>query len=331
MNIEITSRLSGGRLAMWRELMEKAGLTVSELAERTVLVFDGEELIAAGSRDGCVLKYLAVADTHRGEDLTSVVLSELRKDAFSDGHSHLFLYTKPENQYTFESLFFYPVVKSGSVLVMENRRDGLEKFLAALPRTSQSEVVGAAVMNCNPFTLGHKYLIERAADECDRVFIFVLSEDKSEFSAADRLEMVKRGTEHLENVTVLPTGPYLISSSTFPTYFLKDRERAKGAACEIDIEIFAQYLAPRLNITRRYVGTEPFSPLTAEYNKALKEKLTPRGVEVHEIERREHNGAPISASAVREMIRSGATEGLSELVPKATLEYLREKNKEKED
>lgn len=331
MNIEITSRLSGGRLEMWRELIDKAGLTAGECAERTVLVFDGEELVATGARDGCVLKYMAVKDSRRGEDLTSVVLTELRRDAFADGHSHLFLYTKPENRYTFEALFFYPVVETGSVLVMENKRDGLARFLAELPEAPTGGVIGAAVMNCNPFTLGHKYLIEHAASECRWVFVFVLSEDASEFTAEDRLEMVRRGTAHLKNVTVLPTGPYLISSSTFPTYFLKDRERAKGAACEVDIEIFVQHLVPRLGITRRYVGTEPLSRLTAEYNAAVKEKLPRRGIEVCEIERKSEGGTPISASAARELIKSRKLEVLRRYVPTTTLDYLTEKNYVKED
>ena len=326
MNFEITSHLFGNRLAMWRDLIASAGLVADGCAERTVLVFDGDELVATGGRDGCVLKLIAVAGSHRGEDLTSSVLTELRRDAFADGHRHLFLYTKPENRYTFESLFFYPVVESESVLVMENERDGFAKFLDTLPKAPTDGEVGAIVMNCNPFTLGHKYIIERAAGECRRVFVFVLSEDKSEFSAADRLEMVKLGTAHIPNVTVLPTGPYLISSATFPTYFLKDRERARDAACEVDIEIFARHLAPRLSINRRYVGTEPLSRLTAEYNAALKEKLPRAGIQVCEIERVSKDGAPISASTVRELIRKRDTDALSRLLPSTTLDHLRKKN-----
>ena len=37
-------------------------------------------------------------------------------------------------------------------------------------------------MNCNPFTKGHKYLIEKASKENDVVHLFILTEDKSEFS-----------------------------------------------------------------------------------------------------------------------------------------------------
>lgn len=325
MNVEMTSCLRGSTLAAWQNLITSAGLVADTCASRTVLIFDGEELVATGGRDGCVLKLIAVAQGHRGEDLMAAVLSALRRDAFSEGHSHLFLYTKPQNRYLFESLFFYPVVQNKDVLVMENKQGGLAAFLDALPAKPKA-TVGALVMNGNPFTLGHLYLIEQAAAECENVFVFILSEGKSEFSAADRLEMARRGTAHLSNVTVLQTGPYLISSATFPTYFLKDREKAKAAACEIDIEIFTKHLAPRLGITRRYVGTEPYSPLTAAYNAALGEKLPLAGIEVCEIERVCVGGTPVSASTVRELIGKQDVGALSALLPATTLAYLREKN-----
>ena len=324
MNFEITSRLVGRSREGWQKLIGGAGLTVEGEPERILLVYDGDEIIATGARDGCVLKYIAVADSHRGEDITSGILTELRRDAFADGHTHLFLYTKPENRYTFESLFFYPVTESGSILVMENVRNGLSDFLLALPERREGRV-GAIVMNANPFTLGHRALAEQACAECDFVFIFVLSEDKSEFSAADRFEMVRRGVADLKNVTVLKTGPYLISSATFPTYFIKDRDNAARAACELDVKLFATEFASRLGVTHRYVGTEPTSHLTELYNKTLKSELPRYGISVVEMERIGASGAPISASTARAAIKKGDTGALVSLLPKTTLDYLQEK------
>lgn len=326
MNVKITSRLSKKTFSKWRDLIISAGLNADECSPKTVLVFEGDTLVATGGRDGCVLKHFAVDENHRGEDLTALVLTELRRDAFKDGYTHLFLYTKPENRYTFESLFFYPIVQSQNVLVMENKQGGLNDFLSTLPNPIKLRKNGAIVMNANPFTLGHQYLIERAAAECDNLYVFVLSEDKSEFFSNDRIEMVKIGTAHIPNVTVLSTGPYILSSATFPTYFIKDRDKAKTVACEVDIEIFIKHLAPRLNLTCRYVGTEPFSTLTATYNAMLKDRLSSANIEFHEIERLENNGTPISASRVRELIKIGDIDSLESLVPNTTLNYLREKN-----
>ena len=181
-------------------------------------------------------------------------------------------------------------------------------------------------MNCNPFTLGHQYLIETAAGECDKLYVFVLSEDKSQFSTEDRLEMVRLGTQHLSNVTVLPTGPYLISAATFPTYFIKEREKAGQIQCLLDIEVFMRYFVPHFHITRRYVGTEPLSPMTAQYNDALRMYLPKREILLKEIPRLTKSGVPVSASAVRAHIQSGNIQALKALLPPTTMKYLQEKD-----
>lgn len=322
MDIELTGRLQGAKKEMWKAFLSRAGLEADEQVQSTVLIWDDGELIATGSRMGNLLKCIAVDEFRQGEGLTATLLTQLRQDAFSCGHSHLFLYTKPKNEMMFSSLFFYPIAKTDTVLLMENKKGGIEGFLRTLPEEKTEGIVGAAVMNCNPFTKGHRYLIETAAAECDRLYIFVLSEDKSEFSAADRMEMVKLGTADLPNVTVLPTGPYLISSATFPTYFLKDRESAEQVHCLLDIEIFSRYYAPKFGITRRYVGTEPLSQMTNQYNDALKTHLPAKGIQLREIPRLEQDAIPVSASAVRAHKAAGEPDKLRQLVPDTTYQYL---------
>lgn len=320
MELQLVTRMRGSTQAQWEALLRKTGLEPDTQWDQTALLWDGEALAATGSRMGNILKCIAVDPAHRGEDLTAQVLSSLRSEAFQEGHRHLFLYTKPENEMLFRGLFFYSVARTDTVLLMEDKPRGIQNFLDTLPLPETAGTVGAAVMNCDPFTLGHRYLIETAARECDQVFVFVLSEDRSHFPAADRLELVRRGTRDLTNVTVLPTGPYLISAATFPTYFLKDRDSADTVRCGLDIEIFTRYYAPRFRITRRYVGTEPFSPMTDLYNRALEAALPQRGIDLRLIPRREGTEGPVSASAVRRKLAAG--EDVSRLVPETTLHYL---------
>lgn len=322
MNAETVSRLRGEKLNKWKSLLNETDLHSDERTQRTVLVWEGDELIATGGRDGNVLKMLAVSPRHQGEDLLSTVITELRRDAFEDGYTHLFLYTKPKNKYIFTSLFFYPIAETADVLVMENKRGGIEGFLDSLPEENGENDVGALVMNCNPFTKGHQYLIEKASSECGRVYVFVLSERGEGFSPEDRLAMVKAGTAHLPNVTVLETGPYLISSATFPTYFLKDRDRAENVLCDVDVEIFSKLIAPRLKIKRRYVGTEPLSPMTDTYNSALAKGLPRAGIELRVVERKTADDVPISASAVRRHIAEGNKAAVKAIVPPTTYDYL---------
>lgn len=322
MDVELSLCPKGRKRELWQDFLRRMALEPDENVERTVLVWEDGQLIATGSRQLNILKCIAVDPARQGEGLTATVLTALRQDAFSAGHSHLFLYTKPKNRWMFESLFFYPVAQTADVLLMENRKNGVGEFLQTLPKADGQGVVGAAVMNCNPFTRGHRYLLEKAAGECDKLYVFVLSEDRSEFSAADRLEMVRRGTADLANVTVLPTGPYLISSATFPTYFLKEREKATEVQCALDIQVFAHHYGPYFGINRRYVGTEPLSPMTARYNEALKALLPQEGIAVHEIPRLEAEGEAVSASRVRKLLAEGKQGLLSSLLPQTTLDYL---------
>ena len=314
MDLEIASSIRGRKKEAHSALLAQAGLADETEGCRIALLWDGEQLVATGAREGNLLKCIAVDAARQGEDLTAQILTALREDAFAEGHRHLFLYTKPRNRILFSSLFFYPVVQAGEVLLMESRKNGIGEFLSRLPAPVDGTKIGAAVMNCNPFTLGHRYLIETAAKECDHVYIFLLSEDKSEFSAHDRMEMARLGTADLPNVTVLPTGPYLLSAATFPTYFLKERDKAQEARCLLDIAVFERYFIPHFHITHRYVGTEPFSLLTARYNEALKTHLT---IPLREIPRLEQEGQAVSASAVRADLSQ-----CQALLPETTYRYL---------
>lgn len=322
MDVEILTALRGRKLEAWEQLLQNTGLVPEEMPEQIVLLWEDENLAATGSRQGNILKYLAVDPAHQGEGLLATLITALRQEAFWKGYRHLFLYTKPSNEHMFRDLMFYPVAATDKVLLMEDKPNGVQSFLQTLPAETCNGTVGAAVMNCDPFTLGHRYLVESAAKECDKLYIFVLSEDQGHFSAADRLAMVKAGTADLENVTVLPTGPYLISAATFPTYFLKDRDGAEQVQCLLDISIFCKYFAPHFGIKRRYVGTEPLSPMTGKYNVALKANLPSHGIEVRELTRLEKAGTPVSASAVRKALAEGDWDTLRTLVPPTTYDHL---------
>ena len=324
MEIELIENLRGRKKQIWRSFLEKFGLEADERMDSTVFIWDGEELIATGSRQENLLKCIAVDPNRQGEGLTGTLLTQLRQDAFVHGHKHLFLYTKPGNIQLFSSLFFYPIAQTRQVLLMENHQNGIQTFLDSLDVPCKEGKIGALVMNCNPFTFGHRHLIETAAKECDWVYVFVLSEQQPPFPASDRLMLVKEGTRDLPNVTVHPTGPYLISSATFPTYFLPNREQAAEVQCLLDIAVFTKYFIPKFGITNRYVGTEPLSPMTQQYNNALRQHLS---IELQEIPRLESKGQPISASTVRDLM-DYAPEQLEALVPPTTLHYLTQFRKE---
>lgn len=319
-----TAHMTSRQRHAWQALLQDAGLHTDEAVDYTVLLWEDGQLAATGSRAGNIFKYFTTAPQYRERGFSAAVMTELRQEAFSRGIGHLFLYTKPENGQMFTNLCFYPVARTADILLMESCRGGIGAFVASLPKPPTPGVTGAAVMHCDPFTRGHRYLLGKAARDCEWLYVFVVSEDKGRFPAADRIELVRRGTADLPNVIVCPTGPYLISQVTFPTYFLRDTQRADDIRCHLDMEIFASHFAPALHITRRYVGTEPFSPVTAAYNRAMEAFLPGRGIEVREIPRKAIDGTPISASAVRALLGRGQAQTLHQLVPETTWRYLQQ-------
>ncbi len=322
MYIEILNTLRGSKLEVWKNFLQNAGLEIDTNVNCTVLIWEERTLIATGSRLDNIIKCIAIAPERQGEDIASLLLTALRRDAFEAGSNHLFLYTKPQNEKIFSSLFFYKIAQTDKVLLMENKKDGIKSFVNSLDDEPPKGKVGAIVMNCNPFTLGHRYLIETASKECDKVYVFVVSEDKSYFSTKDRMAMVKAGTKDISNVKVLPTDYYLISSATFPTYFLKDTDGINEVKCMLDIEVFANHFAPALGITHRYVGTEPECEVTRCYNELLKANLPKKGICVHEVPRLKKFDIIVSASDVRKLTDLGDIDYVRELVPRTTFEYM---------
>lgn len=189
----------------------------------------------------------------------------------------------------------------------------------------KGERCGAIVMNCNPFTFGHRYLIEKASAEVDRLYIFVVEEDKSFFRFNDRFEMVKNGTSDLRNVCVVPSGNFIISAFTFPEYFMKDYVKEKEFDMSSDVEIFANKIAPALHITKRFVGEEPFDVVTGRYNETMKNILPQYGIEFIEIPRFSASGTVINATMVRQLLAEKNFDEISKFVPDSTLQILKER------
>lgn len=186
--------------------------------------------------------------------------------------------------------------------------------------------IGSIVMNCNPFTNGHRYLIEQALKQVDYLIIFVVEENRSIFTYEERFLMVSEGVKDLGNVMVVPSGPLILSQTTFPEYFLKIADEDIVDNVEYDITLFAERIAPKLNITYRFVGEELEDQVTNEYNGAMKRILPRNGVNIVEIPRKQIDSKAISASSVRGCLDNGDMNRLRDLIPESTMNILFLKN-----
>ena len=310
---------------------------------------DGDILAGAGLA-GDVIKCVAVAPEARSEGLVAPLVSHILSQ---HGPGNLKVFTKPENEAVFESLGFHAIARAPLAILMENGR-GLEAYCACLkdtllsfrPTEGSGEIsssVGVVVMNANPFTLGHRYLLEQAAAQVDRLVVIPVRTSYA-FPYTERLAMIKAGAP--SGVTVVEGSDYQISAATFPTYFLKDLSEAAETQMRLDLDLFARHIAPALGATVRFVGSEPQDPLTARYNALMQELLPLKVVEIPRLKAEpvseenyflqgfaknqfssddgmpEHNTKVISASAVRAALEEGSYARAAALCPESTRPYL---------
>lgn len=322
--------------------LKRNGLRFDDMHYYAAITDDDGEMIAGGGLKGNVIKCVAVDDAHKGEAIANTLISHLIAHANEEGHSNVMLFTKHKNRQLFESLSFRLLAEAPEAVLMETGIGGLGDTVEALkkireektnlttspsqhhntttpqPLTTTTPLRGVVVMNCNPFTLGHRYLIEQAAKQVERLFVMVVREDCSLFAYAERKAMVEQGVAHLKNVMVIDGSEYAISQATFPTYFLKRLDDAADTQMLLDLDLFRRHIAPALGATVRFVGTEPTDRLTRRYNQLMHEVLA----DVRETARLEKKGNAVSASRVRKAIEQGDMSTIRQLVPPTTLPYI---------
>lgn len=314
------------------QLLKQSDLDLDEHVNVFMVARLGKQIIACAGIDNNTIKCVAVHADYRGNNLNLTLLEHVIKYANEHGHFHLFLYTKPENKDFFHGCGFYPIIKiTDLVILMENTPVGIKQYCDHLKQYKiDGKKIGSIVMNANPFTNGHLYLIQYAAKQCDWLHVFVVNEDASLFSFDERFKLVNAGTAKINNITIHSSSSYIISKATFPTYFLKDNIKIERAYMGIDLLIFRNFIAPTLSISHRFVGTEPLSEITNMYNISMTYWLKDSEVSAYppinliEIERLEMDGDAISASRVRALLKTTQYEQVKKLVPPSTWSYLQD-------
>ena len=289
----------------------------------TVVIRENEKIIATASKGKNIIKCFAIDKNHQGEGISGSILTNVTNRMFDEGYFHSMVFTKTSNQDIFKGIGYKEVAQTDKVILMEMGTNSIDKTIEKIKKVVDMDKQKAMlVMNCNPFTYGHQYLIEKAAAENEEVIIFVVEEDRSVFPFKTRIDLVRKGTAHLPNVKVVAGSEYIISSATFPNYFLRKEDDSLMEYTKLDATIAGKQFGQKLNISRRYIGEEPYCPVTSKYNQALMEILPKYNMEVVLVPRKEVDHTAISASIVREKLKEGKIEELKELVPPTTFEFL---------
>ncbi|QCX33049.1 [citrate (pro-3S)-lyase] ligase [Caloramator sp. E03] len=304
-------------------LLREEGLEYDD-AEYTAIARLKGEIVGTCSFSGKVIKCFAVKEKLKGEGISLKLITHITNEMFDRGIYGSFIFTKPLNAQIFKTMGYRIVHSVDEVALLEGGTFDVKKYTVDMFLNSGlgNEKKAAIVMNCNPFTLGHRFLIEKASNENEKVVVFIVEEEKSVFPFNIRYNLVKEGVSDLKNVVVIPGGNYIISSATFPTYFIKHFDERLSAYTKLDAGIFGKYIAPQFNIVKRYVGTEPYCKVTSKYNEALMEVLPNFNITLELVKRLSKDERAISASMVRGLIKEEKIESIRDLVPDVTYNYL---------
>ena len=301
-----------------------SGLRLEDVDYYAAVTDDDGNIIAGGGLQGNVIKCIAVGEAARETGLSNKLISHLIGMANQQGADSVKVFTKPDNRTVFESMGFKVIASAPRAILMENGMKGIGRYTDYLHRTRGDRPDGAAaiVMNANPFTRGHRYLVEQAATQASTLYVIAVREDRSTFSYAERLAMIQAGCKGLDNVVVVEGSDYAISELTFPTYFLKQVTDATDTHITLDLDLFARHIAPALGVTTRLVGSEPIDALTQRYNELMLEQLPQHGIAVKTVERLTQGDQPVSASRVRQAMADGLLSHAAALVPTTTVPYI---------
>lgn len=326
LNIEKISLNNEKDIIEVKEFLKGFDLNLDENIDYTVVIRDQDKIKATASKSKNVFKCFAIAKDLQGEGIANKLITALNDKLFEEGVYHSFIFTKPDNLDLFKDIGYKFIAEGEGVVLLENGMDNIERYLERIKKKyniDTNKKHSALVMNCNPFTKGHRYLIETAAKNSEQVLVFIVEEDKSLFPFKVRYNLVKEGVKDLENVTVIPGGEYIISSATFPAYFLREESKVLKGFTSLDANIFGKHFCRVLNIDKRFVGEEPYCNVTRAYNETLEEVLKSYGVKLKIIERKSENGVKISASMVRDIIKKKEVEDIRDLVPEVTYNFLK--------
>jgi len=288
----------------------------------TMAMYENGKIVGTGSIAGDVIKYVAVQETviSNHSTLFNQLMTKLENFMAVEQRFHQFVFTKPIYQKSFAYIGFKTLAECEQGILLEKGLPDIKDYLATIPLPKTPiKKVASVVINANPFTNGHRFLIETASKNNQLVYVFVLNQEASLFRTDERIDLVKMGVQDLSNVVVVSGGAYVISYLTFPAYFLKSNDTAIDYQTTLDVRLFKNKIASALGINSRYVGSEPLSYTTNLYNNKLISELNPE-IAVHVIQRKqvEDGLGIISARTVREAIGKGDEVVWQKMVPETT-------------
>ncbi|AOG60989.1 [citrate (pro-3S)-lyase] ligase [Spiroplasma helicoides] len=292
------------------------------LVDATLVIKDEKQkIIATCSKLNNVIKCIAVCKDYINQNFLNKLVTEISKLIYLEKQDEIFVFTKPENKFIFEGVGFDNIFVNDKIAFLTNKINNYKKYKTYIQNLLTGNDIAILLMNCNPLTKGHGFLIEYASKKYQQVYIIPVKEDVSLFTYEERKQMLSLFVKNFTNVALLKGSDYLISKATFPTYFLNEEDKIVIANSEVDANVFVNLFENTKSKITRVVGSEPNSRTTNLYNNVMNTVLEKNNIGFEQVERYTINNNVVSASTVRKNIYENKE--WESLVPQTTIEIIK--------
>jgi citrate lyase synthetase len=169
--------------------------------------------------------------------------------------------------------------------------------------------------------------VQFAASQVGWLYVFVDPERDGLFRMSERLHMARAAIAEagVGNAIALPGCVLSVTERYVDSLTMAEWDGRAAVSILRDVEAFARYVAPLLNIGACFAGKEPYDLYERQFNAIAKLTMREYGIDYVIVSREELGGAPISASWARAALRAGDLGAVSLLTPPAAFKEISEK------
>lgn len=190
--------------------------------------------------------------------------------------------------------------------------------------------IGASVMSCNPFTSGHRYLVELGSRMFDYFVVFLMQEGMNlVFDKEECENLVRVGVQDLDNVIVVPMSDVFSYQTFWPEYndiMLRHSKNYVGLNTYNLLNVVGKAFK-QLNVKHFLCGIETDDNITRQHIVQAKTVFPQNDINVICIPRKQmkDNKLSISGTECRRMLAEGEYDKLNGFLQPQVIDYIKEK------
>src|SRR5690554_6026105 len=148
-------------MELLNHFLKESNLMLDTL-DYAIVLKDNNQIVGSCCKDKNVLKMIAIHPEYQQHNFVATLISEMQHVLFDQGYTHSFVFTPKKSKEIFISLNYHEIISVCDVCLLEKGKQKIDDVIESIRKQINTNTSnnGAIVINGNPFTLGHQYLID---------------------------------------------------------------------------------------------------------------------------------------------------------------------------